>query len=58
MSYFYRGDFEFMDGADQTVNVCAFQKLYEACVYILALKLAKKYRKDLYSRMLWSKLFI
>jgi len=58
MSFFCRGDFEFMDGGDETVNVSAFQKLYEACVYVLALKLAKKYRKDLYCRMLWSKLFI
>jgi len=46
-----------MDGGDQTVNVSAFQKLYEACVEILALKLAKKHRKDPYSCMLWSELY-
>ena len=46
-----------MDGGDETVNVSAFQKLYDACVEILALKLAKKHRKDPYSCMLWSKLY-
>ena len=60
MSIFCRGDsdFEFMDGDDPTVNVNAFQKLYDACVEIL-LRLDKKYRlKDPYSRMLWSKLLL
>lgn len=43
-----------MDGNDLSVNVSAFQMLYEACIEIL--KLDKKHRKDPYSRMLWSEL--
>ena len=55
---FCRDDFEFMDGVDHTVNVSAFQKLIDACVQILVLKLDKKHRNDPYTRMLWSELLM
>jgi len=43
-----------MDGSQDT---SAVQKLCDACVEIL-LKMSRKHRKDLYFRILWSKLLI